>query len=187
MSINYKLTQKIDNLNPEGQKKTGYYPQVVRTKTVDIDYLATQVAHGKRLNAITASRGATPSRTPTTLPTTSLNHSIGILLASYTRAINKQNNTSGSLFRQKTKADCVTNPHETSPSYYNLGFGTRIRLHDPEKEYPQACFNYVHQNPVKSGLLKKPEDWEFSSYRDVCALRNGKLINRERIKEFELK
>jgi putative transposase len=47
--------------------------------------------------------GATSSRTPT--KTVSLNHSIGILLASYTRAINKQNNTSGSLFRQKTKAE----------------------------------------------------------------------------------
>lgn len=115
-----------------------------------------------------------------------LNNSIGYLIRSYSQAVNKQMHFSGSLFRKETKADCVTNPQEISPSYYNLGFGTRIRLHDPEKEYPQACFNYIHQNPVKAGLVKHAEDWEFSSFRDVCGLRGGKLINRERIKEFEL-
>ena len=39
---------------------------------------------------------ATPSRTPNT----NLNKSIGILLASYTRAINKEQNRSGSLLKQ---------------------------------------------------------------------------------------
>ena len=155
-------------------------------------------------SANTPSRGATESRTPTlldgntsqgviesrtptqsTLPPT-LNHAIGIILASYTRAINQQRKTTGSLFRQKTKADCITLPQEISPSYYNLGFGTSIRLHDPQKEYPQACFNYIHQNPVKAGLVKLPEDWEFSSYRDICGLRNGKIINKKRIDEFGL-
>jgi putative transposase len=135
---------------------------------------------------LTESRGATQSRTPTTPRTTSLNQSIGILLASYTRAINQVNKTSGSLFRQKTKSDCITNALEISHSYYNLGFGTSILLHDPEKEYPQACFNYIHQNPVKAGLVKHAEDWEFSSYRDIIGMRAGKLINRERIGEFEL-
>lgn len=115
-----------------------------------------------------------------------LNDSIAILLRSYTRAINKQNDSSGSLFRQKTKADCITNPQEVSPSYYNLSFGTLIRLHDPDKEYPQACFNYIHINPVKAKLVKNAEDWEFSSYPDIRGLRDGQLINRERIAEFEL-
>lgn len=133
------------------------------------------------------SRGATLSRTPTNPKPATLNQSIGIILASYTRAINKKKYASGSLFRQKTKADCITKPQEIAPSYYNLRFGTSIRLHDPDNEYPQACFNYIHQNPVKAGLVKQPDDWEFSSYRDVCGFRNGKIINRERIKEFELK
>lgn len=115
-----------------------------------------------------------------------LNDSIAILLRSYTRAINKQNNSSGSLFRQKTKADCITNPQEVSPSYYNLSFCTLIRLHDPDKEYPQACFNYIHINPVKAKLVKNAEDWEFSSYPDIRGLRDGQLVNRERIAEFEL-
>ena len=61
------------------------------------------------------SRSATFSRTPTNdaedhataKSSQLLNHSIGIMLASYTRAINLQNNTTGSLFRQKTKAICL--------------------------------------------------------------------------------
>lgn len=36
--------------------------------------------------------------------TMSFNKSIGIMLASYTRAVNKQQNWSGSLFRSETKA-----------------------------------------------------------------------------------
>lgn len=158
----------------------------VRETEVDFNVTDSRGATSSR-TPTNPSCGATLSRTPTNPKPATLNQSIGIILASYTRAINKQNKSSGSLFRQKTKADCVTNPQEISPSYYNLGFGTRIRLHDPEKEYPQACFNYIHQNPVKAGLVKHAKDWEFSSFRDVCGLRGGKLINRERIKEFELK
>ena len=131
-----------------------------------------------------ARRGATQSRTPTV---SNLNQAIGIMLSSYTRAINQQQSRSGSLFRQKTKADCITKPIEVSPSYYNLGFGTLIFIPDPDKDYPQICFNYIHQNPVKAALVKNPEDWEFSSFRDLSGLRNGKLICRQRVEEFGLK
>ncbi len=131
-----------------------------------------------------ASRGATQSRTPTV---SNLNQAIGIMLSSYTRAINQQQSRSGSLFRQKTKADCITKPLEVSPSYYNLGFGTLIFIPDPDNDYPQICFNYIHQNPLKGGLVKNPEDWEFSSFRDLSGLRNGKLICRQRVEEFGLK
>lgn len=116
-----------------------------------------------------------------------LNDSIAILLRSYTRAINVEQSRSGSLFRQKTKADCITNPQEVSPSYYNLGFGTLIYIPDPDRDYPQICFNYIHQNPVKVGLVKNPYDWEFSSFRDLSGLRNGKLICRQKVEEFGLK
>ncbi|MDD3490056.1 MAG: hypothetical protein PHR62_09260 [Paludibacter sp.] len=116
-----------------------------------------------------------------------LNDSIAILLRSYTRAINLQQSRSGSLFRQQTKADCITKPIEVSPSYYNLGFGTLIFIPDPDKDYPQICFNYIHQNPAKAALVKNPEDWEFSSLRDLSGLRNGKLICRQRVEEFGLK
>lgn len=34
------------------------------------------------------------------------------------------------------------------------------------KEYPQVCWNYIHNNPIEANTVKKPEDWEYSSYRD---------------------
>ena len=132
------------------------------------------------------SRGATQSRTPTISDNISFNKSIGILLASYTRAINNQENITGSLFREKTKAECLTAYNGITPSFYNTEFGTIMNITDPEKEYPQICFNYIHNNPVKAGLVKSAEDWEFSSFQDICGMRNGTLINRERINEFGL-
>jgi putative transposase len=114
------------------------------------------------------------------------NNSIGLLLRSYTRAIQKQEKMTGSLFRKSTHAECLTKMDLHTPSFFNTSSGTLVNQHFPEEEYPQVCFNYIHNNPVKSGLVKHPEDWEFSSYRDYCGLRNGKLINRKRAEEFGL-
>ena len=108
-----------------------------------------------------------------------LNQSIAIMLRSYTRAINKHKNISGSLFRQKTKAECITCPEGISPSWYvENGITTYINTL-PEDDYPQVCFNYIHENPVKSGLVKRIIDWEFSSARDYADIRNGKLVNKK--------
>lgn len=80
-----------------------------------------------------------------------------VMLSSYTKAINNQENRSGSLFRQKTKAKL---------------------LDESDAEYPFICFNYIHQNPMKAGLVQKMEDWEFSSFRDYCGMRKGTLCNQ---------
>jgi putative transposase len=54
------------------------------------------------------SDGVTRSQPVTTIgKKRNLNHSIAIMLRSYTRAINKQENSSGSLFREETKAKMV--------------------------------------------------------------------------------
>ena len=138
----------------------------------------------------TESGGATLSRTPTinpiSSPSDSLNKSIGILLASYTRAINKQQNRSGSLFRSKTKAECITKPEGITPSFYTTSVGTIINTHHIETHYPQVCFNYIHQNPVRAGFVNQAVDWEFSSCRDVHGMRHGTLIAKERISELRL-
>lgn len=115
-----------------------------------------------------------------------LSQSIAILLRSYTRTINKQEQKTGSLFRPHTKAICLSKAESITPSYFNSYFGTYLNLSIPEREYPQLCFNYIHQNPVKANLVKRAEDWDYSSFKDYCGLRNGKLINRERTKEFIL-
>lgn len=114
----------------------------------------------------------------------SLNNSIAIMLRSYTRAIQKQGLIKGNLFRQKTKAECITCSDGITPSFYNTNSGTQINIIEPEKQYPEMCFHYIHQNPVKAGLVKTAVDWEFSSARDYMNLRQGKLVNKEIAKQL---
>jgi len=119
-----------------------------------------------------------------TLGNRTLNQSIGIMLHSYTNAINKQQNRTGSLFRKLTKAECLNCPNGITPSFYNTEFKTQIHTAHPELQYPQMCFNYIHQNPVKAGLVKTETDWEFSSARDYAGLRNGTLVNKVLAKDY---
>jgi putative transposase len=109
------------------------------------------------------------------------------MLRSYTRAINKQENRTGALFREETKANCLTRNDTLSQAYYVDKDVTSINIQDPEQQYPNICFKYINLNPVKDKLVKRCEDWEFSSYPDIVGLRNGKLINRARIEELGLK
>jgi len=118
--------------------------------------------------------------------TRSLNDSISIILRSYTRAIQKQEHTTGSLFQNRTKALCLTEPQGISSAYFNTHFGMMGNLDLPETNYLNVCFDYIHLNPVNGGLVKNPEDWEFSSYRDYYCRRKGKLINRKLAKELGL-
>jgi putative transposase len=114
----------------------------------------------------------------------SLNNSIAIMLRSYARAIQKQGLIKGSLFRQKTKAECITCTDGITPSFYNTHSGTQINIVNPEQQYPELCFHYIYQNPVKAGLVKTTTDWEFSSARDYMNLRKGKLVNKEVAKQY---
>jgi putative transposase len=107
--------------------------------------------------------------------TRTMNNSIAIMLRSYTRAINKQQNFNGSLFKAHTKAECINCPKGITPSFIK----SKINIENPEKQYPQTCFNYIHQNPVKAKLVTKEVDYEFSSSRDYANLRDGKLINKD--------
>ena len=125
------------------------------------------------------SGGATASGTPT-----NLNKSIGIMLASYTRAINKQNDTSGSLFRQKTKAECVSCLKGITPSFYTSNGVNILNINNPERKYPKILFGYIHQNPVKANLVMNAQNWEFSSARDYLQMRSDSLVNQTRAKEF---
>ncbi|CAN5343651.1 hypothetical protein BH11PLA2_BH11PLA2_36520 [soil metagenome] len=51
-------------------------------------------------------------------------------------------------------------------------------------EYLLQLTQYVHWNPVRAGLVAKPDDWPFSNYRDYVGLRNGTLPVMERIYEL---
>ncbi|WP_018127292.1 transposase [Balneola vulgaris] len=106
-----------------------------------------------------------------------LNQAIGSIQSSYTQAINKKYQRSGSLFRQRAKDKAVD---------------VNSRSHD---DYLLNCFLYIHQNPLRAGLVERLEDWEFSSYRDFIGRRSGELCNKQlalellnipnNLKEFE--
>lgn len=76
-------------------------------------------------------------------PMHELAYRIGVLLSSYSQAINKQNRTTGSLFQQKTKSKCVST----------------------NDNYLITCLHYIHQNPWKANLVNQLEDWKYSSFR----------------------
>jgi len=86
---------------------------------------------------------------------------VGTLLSSYTQAINKQENRTGSLFQQKTKAKCLNEDIES------------------KNNYAAICFHYIHQNPLNAGIVKKLEDWKYSSFLDYAGLRNGTLCDQK--------
>jgi putative transposase len=48
-------------------------------------------------------------------------------------------------------------PHFWLPNYYDFNVFTRPKFIEK--------LRYIHRNPVKRGLVEKPEDWPWSSYR----------------------
>ena len=82
---------------------------------------------------------------------------IGSLLSSYTKAINKKYDRTGSLFRAGTKSKQL------------------VYEKDPSKSYLSTCFHYIHQNPVRAQIVAKLKDWNYSSYKDYAGYRDGDL------------
>ena len=50
-------------------------------------------------------------------------------------------------------------------------------------EYLRTLISYVHQNPVESGLSKKTEHWNYSSYRAIIT-QGQTLVMREEVIEL---
>lgn len=83
---------------------------------------------------------------------------IGNVLNSYSRYFNIKHNRKGPLWESKFKNVLVNNSEQL--------------LH---------LTRYLHLNPVTSGLVSKPEDWTFSSYREFL----WEVEARKRICNFE--
>ncbi len=66
----------------------------------------------------------------------------------------------------KSQAD-----HETqdSPFWQHRYYDRNVRDHE---EFI-AALKYIHRNPVKRGLVEKPEDWRWSSYRHYALDEQG--------------
>jgi REP element-mobilizing transposase RayT len=111
-----------------------------------------QVAPKGGATGPTASSGQVASESEGTGPTASsgltgvgmqvIARKIGTIQSSYTQAINKAKNKTGSLFQPKAKAKELEGDH-----LFN-------------------CFYYIHQNPIKAKLVKKIEDWPYSSFNE---------------------
>jgi hypothetical protein len=71
---------------------------------------------------------------------------------SYTKAMNKRHDRVGALFQGSFRA-----------------------IHVNQNNYLVHLSRYIHLNPVVTGLVERPEDWEFSSYREYVGVRNGTL------------
>ena len=71
----------------------------------------------------------------------SLVRKIGTVQSSYSQGINKQQKRTGSLFQQKSKSKVL----ETN-------------------DYARTCIHYIHQNPMRAGLVIKMEEWKYSSF-----------------------
>ena len=87
-----------------------------------------------------------------------LSEGIRNLLQTYTKGINKQNDSTGSLFQQNT----VAKPIVKGSDLYHL-----------------TCFHYIHQNPLRAKLVERMEDWEYSSFKDYCGERKESLCNKQ--------
>ena len=104
----------------------------------------------------------------------SLNESIGILQRTYARAINKQEDRSGNLFREKCKAKDGWIDEFVTLQHRNKQFDYRFSLNN---SYAYNCLMYLHDNPTEAGLVSKPEDWAYSSAQDYAGMRKGTLVN----------
>jgi putative transposase len=89
------------------------------------------------------------SHIPISIPMSSLS-------TSYAKAVNKRYNRIGHLFQERYQCKLID-----------------------KTEYLLYLTRYIHLNPVRSNLVEKPENWEFSSYLDFIERRNGKLSNPE--------
>ncbi len=85
-----------------------------------------------------------------------LSNGFRLLQSKYAQYLNQKRDRSGSLFRQKTKAKPLSNGSQ------HYGF---------------IAFQYIHQNPLKAGLVQKLEDWVYSSFVDFAGLRQGNLCD----------
>ncbi|NPV55393.1 MAG: transposase [Anaerolineae bacterium] len=79
----------------------------------------------------------------------------------YVQAYNKQEGRSGPLFDGKVKYRLVENAQDVF-----------------------QIARYIHLNPVTAGMVERPQDWEFSNYREWIDFRSGQLVDRALIDEF---
>jgi REP element-mobilizing transposase RayT len=87
-----------------------------------------------------------------------LSNAFRVLLSRYCQEMNRVKNETGSMFRQKTKMKLMEN---TNNGYAN------------------SCFEYIHFNPEKAGLVDEAFKWKHSSLAAFLGMKRDILINRK--------
>ena len=82
-------------------------------------------------------------------------------VTSYMKIINHRENRVGTLFQGQYQASHI----DTDESLMHIS-------------------RYIHNNPLKAGLVSRGEDWKFSSYSDYLGLVSSNLLHKEQIMEF---
>jgi putative transposase len=78
------------------------------------------------------------------------------LFNSYTQAFNAEQGRSGTLFEGRAKSKLIF-----------------------ENEYLFQITRYIHLNPVRAGLVSKPQDWIFSNFREFIGVRKSLLFDED--------
>ena len=82
-------------------------------------------------------------------------------LIAYTGAINNEQQRVGPLFQGHYQSNLID-----------------------DDSYLLECIKYIHLNPVKAGLVSKPQDWEYSSYRQYLSSINKSYIDSSLTLQF---
>ena len=86
---------------------------------------------------------------------------IGVLFNSYTQAVNRQLQRTGTLFTGRFKCIAV----------------------DDESYLRHLC-RYIHANPMNAGLANSLDEWPYSNYLEWCGARAGTLVDHRFVDEF---
>ena len=92
------------------------------------------------------------------ITSTKIGNGFRILQSQYAQYLNMQQGNSGSVFRQKAK---FSDTKDGSPSY------------------PNTCFHYIHQNPLRAHLVAGIGDWKFSSYNEYDIENETGICNQQ--------
>ena len=80
---------------------------------------------------------------------------------SYSKAYNKRYDHSGTLFEGPYKV-----------------------IHVDKTDYLLHLCRYIHANPVKDGLVARPEDWPYSNYGEWIGTRPGTLVDHDFVRSY---
>lgn len=90
-----------------------------------------------------------------------LQKSLQPFLVSYTLSVNHDQDRIGPLFQGRYQANCIG-----------------------DDAYLLDCVKYIHLNPVKALMVKTPQEWPYSSYRDYVSRNTKSFVNTSLVMEL---